>query len=113
MSVSHRVAMALYPASDQFLVAAPTVGIRAVKKIDADLTRSAQGFDRRISVGLVVERRHRRAAETDRGNLEPAKPAPLHPSASSTPPNQDPAQHDRCSKPARQLEAVAARAVHR
>jgi hypothetical protein len=39
------VAMALYPASDQFLVAAPTVGIRAVKKIDADLTRAAQGFD--------------------------------------------------------------------
>src|SRR6266478_9925641 len=82
--------MALYPASDQFLVAAPTVGVRAVKKIDADLTRAAQGFDRRISVGLVVERRHRRAAETDRG------------------PNQDPAQQDRCLKPARQVEAAAA-----
>lgn len=66
--------MALYRTSDQFLVAAPTVGIRAVKKIDADLTRAAQGFDRRISVGLVVKWRHRRAAETDRGNLEPAEP---------------------------------------
>ena len=54
--------MALYPASDQFLVAAPTVGVRAVKKIDADLKRAAQGF------------------------------------------RSDPAQHDRCLKPARQLE---------
>jgi len=52
------VAMALYRASDQFLVAALSVGIRAVEKIDADLARMAQGIDRRILVGLIVERGH-------------------------------------------------------
>src|ERR1700730_14664564 len=70
--------MARYCASDQFLVAALTVGVRAVEKIDADLARAAQGADRRIAVRLIVERCHRRAAETDRGNLESTKPAPLH-----------------------------------
>jgi hypothetical protein len=40
------VAIALYRVSDQFLVAALTVGVRAVEKIDADLTRAAQGVDR-------------------------------------------------------------------
>src|ERR1700738_3607788 len=70
--------MALYRASDQFLVAALSVGVRAVEEIDADLARAAQGGDRRIAVRLIVERRHRRAAETDRGNLESTKPAPLH-----------------------------------
>src|ERR1700730_17886550 len=70
--------MARYCASDQFLVAALTVGVRAVEKIDADLARATQGADRRIAVRLIVERRHRRAAETDRGNLESTKPAPLH-----------------------------------
>src|SRR4029077_3037815 len=33
--------IALYRVSDQFLVAALTVGVRAVEKIDADLTRGA------------------------------------------------------------------------
>src|SRR5437016_3680123 len=70
--------MALYRVSDQFFVFAPTVGIRAVEKVDADLARAAQGVDRGISVGLIVERRHRRATETDRGNLQSTEPAPLH-----------------------------------
>src|SRR5580700_7439957 len=64
--------------SDQFLIAALTVSVRTVEKIYADLTRAAQGLDRRISVGLIVERRHRRTAETDRGNLKPAEAPPLH-----------------------------------
>src|ERR1700738_4066204 len=75
--------MALYRASDQLLVAAQTVGIRAVEKIHADLTRAAQCVNRHIAVGLVVERRHRRAAETNRGNFECPEPALLHTSASS------------------------------
>src|SRR5439155_11282074 len=79
------VPMALDCVSDQFLIAALTVSVRAVEKIYADLARAAQGLDRRISVGLIVERRHRRAAETDRGNLKPAESPPLHPSASSNP----------------------------
>src|SRR5882724_8351108 len=89
------VAMTPDRASDQFLVAAPTICVRAVQKIDPDLARAAQGVDRRIFIGLVVERRHRRAAETDRGNLEPAEPAPLHPSASLTASDQHRAQYDR------------------
>jgi hypothetical protein len=72
------VAMALHRAGDQFLVAALSVGIRAVEKIDADLARMAQGIDRRISVRLVIERCHRRAAETDRRDLEPTEHAPSH-----------------------------------
>src|SRR5438552_12584192 len=76
------VPMALDCVSDQFLIAALTVTVRAVEKIDADLARPAQGLDRRISVGLIVERRHRHAAEPDRGNLKPAESPPLHPSAS-------------------------------
>jgi hypothetical protein len=75
--------MALYRAGDQFLIAALAVGVRAVEKIDADLARRAQSVYRRICVGLVVKRCHRRAAETDRGDLEPAETAPLHPFASS------------------------------
>src|SRR6516162_6776261 len=76
----------LYRAGDQFLVAAMPVGVRAVEKVDADLARMPDCIDRRISVGLVVEGRHRRAAETDRRDLELAEPAPLHPFASSTAP---------------------------
>jgi len=72
------VAIALYRVSDQFLVSALAIGVRAVEKVDADLTRTAQGVDRGISVGLIVERRHRRATETDRGNLE-SEGAGLHP----------------------------------
>src|SRR5205823_14158739 len=77
--------MALDCVSDQFLIAALTVSVRAVEKIYADLARAAQGLDRRISVGLIVERRHRRTAETDRGNLKPAEPPPLHPLPPQTP----------------------------
>src|SRR2546423_10463896 len=77
--------MALDCVSDQFLIAALTVSVRAVEKIYADLGRAAQGLGRRISVGLIVERRHCRAAETDRGNLKPAESSSLHPSASSNP----------------------------
>jgi len=47
-------------------------GALRLQKIDADLTRAAQGFDRRISVGLVVERRHRRAAETAETSSPPS-----------------------------------------
>ena len=72
------VAMTPYRAGDQLLVAASTVSIRAVEKIDADLARAAQGVDRRLFIGLVVERRHCRAAETDCRNFKPAEPAPLH-----------------------------------
>src|SRR5689334_8849596 len=71
--------MGLDCVSNQFLIAALTISVRAVEKIYADLARAAQGLDRRISVGLIVERRHRRAAETDRGNLKPAESPPLHP----------------------------------
>src|SRR6516162_8644717 len=74
----------LYRAGDQFLVAAMPVGIRAVEKIDADFARMPDCIDRRISVGLVVERRHRRTAETDRKDLELTELAPLHAAASST-----------------------------
>ena len=35
------VAIALYRVTDQFLVATLTLGLRAVEKVDADLTRSA------------------------------------------------------------------------
>jgi hypothetical protein len=52
--------------SDQFLIAALTVSVRAVEKIHADLTRAAQGLDRRISVGLIIER-HRRHKKLDSG----------------------------------------------
>src|SRR6516162_960446 len=76
--------MALRRAGDQFLVAAMTVGVRAVEEIDADLARVVHRIDRRISVGLIIERRHRRTAEPDRRDLEPTEPAPLHPYASST-----------------------------
>src|ERR1700719_2210702 len=82
-------------ASDQFLVAAPTIGVRAVQKLDADLARAAQDVDRRVFIGLVVERRHRRTAETDRGNLKLAEHAPLKPSGSSTAFHQHPAQYVR------------------
>ena len=71
--------MPLYRTGDQFLVLALAVGVRSVEKIDAKLARPLQGFDRGRSVGLVVERRHRRAAEPDHGNFEPAEPASLHP----------------------------------
>ena len=74
------VAMALHRASDQFLVTAQTIGVRAVKKMHADLARAAQSVNRHIFIGLIVERRHCCAAETDRGNLKPAKPPPFHPS---------------------------------
>ena len=47
------VAMVLYRASDQLLVAAQTVGVRAVEEFDADLARAAQGVDRGIAVGLI------------------------------------------------------------
>jgi hypothetical protein len=50
------IVMALHRASDQLLVAALSVGIQAVEKIDADLARVPQRIDRRIPVGLVVER---------------------------------------------------------
>src|SRR5262249_47505362 len=72
------VAMALHRAGDQFLVAALAVGVRAVEKIDADLARTAHRIYRRIAIGLIVERRHRRTAQTDRGNLDPAEYAPPH-----------------------------------
>jgi hypothetical protein len=58
--------MALYRASDQFLVAALTVGVRAVEKIDADLTRAVQDADRRIAVGLIALLTNRKFRERER-----------------------------------------------
>ena len=63
--------------------------LRAVPRCDPDhmrrkstlISHEPPGADRDISIGLIVERPHRRATETDRGNLEAA---PLRPSTSST-----------------------------
>ena len=43
--------------TDQFFVAAPTVGIRAVEKIDADLTRGA-GVEKRLQFNSVYSAEH-------------------------------------------------------
>ncbi len=54
----------------QLLVAAGAVGVRAVEEIDAELARPADRRDPGRPVGVVVERRHRRAAEPDRRHLQ-------------------------------------------
>src|SRR5882672_5158689 len=59
-----------YRASDQFLVAALTIGVRPGAKTNAAPTRAAQDVNRRTSVRPVVERPHRRTAETNRRNLK-------------------------------------------
>ena len=49
------------------------VGVGGVEKIDAELARPADRRDRRVRIGRVVERRHRRAAEPDRRDLQLAQ----------------------------------------
>jgi hypothetical protein len=63
---------------EQLLVAAVAIGVGAVEKIDAELTRSMDRADRLIAVRLVVKRRHRRAAEPNRTYLQTAQLALLH-----------------------------------
>ena len=68
--------------SDRFgyelLVAAASIAVGGVEKIDADLARPPDRREPRGAVGLAVERGHRAAAETDGRDLQLAKPATLH-----------------------------------
>ena len=87
--------MPLDRAGDQLLVAAGAVGVRGVEEIDAELARPADRRDRRIRVGLVVERRHRRAAEPDRRHLQlPSLRRSIPPSRSAAPRQYDRAHCD-------------------
>src|SRR3954454_8956910 len=71
--------MALDCASDQFLIGALTVSVRAVEKIYADLARAAQGLE---SPHLC--RVHRRTASSSRSRDRPRKPQARRVSAAAS-----------------------------
>ena len=68
----------------ELLVAAQSIAIGGVEKIDADLARSPDRGDPRGAIGLAVEWGHRAAAKTDGRDLQLPKPATLH----AVPPKQ-------------------------
>ena len=68
----------------EFLIAAASIAVGGVEKIDADLARPPDRRDPRGAVGFAVERGHRAAAETDGRDLQLPKPATLH----AVPPNK-------------------------
>ena len=68
----------------ELLVAAASIAVGGVEKIDADLARPPDRRDPRGAVGLAVEWGHRAAAETDGRDLQLPKPATLH----AVPPDQ-------------------------
>jgi hypothetical protein len=71
--------VAPYRVSDQFLVAAPTEGIRAVEKVDADLACAAQGVYRAASpkpVPQSVLSPHRRPVTYASASLRASRRAP-------------------------------------
>src|SRR5246127_5271496 len=62
----------------ELLVAAPSIAIGGVEKIDADLARSPDRGDPGGTIGLAVEWGHGAAAETDGRDLQLPKPATVH-----------------------------------